>query len=343
MPLRVHGGADARGAVRWDFSTCANAAGPCPLALAQVQAADPRRYPDPAATAVRQALADLHGVARDRILVAASASEFIQRITAVTARLWPGAVQVPRHAYGDYAAAALAWQRSVQAEGQGDRQGAAQPVALRWCAEPSSPRGEDAAPPPDAAALPTVLDAVYAPLRLHGSSAWSEAARDAVFVLHSPNKALGLTGIRGAYAVAPRTAAYDVAALCQALDAAAPSWPLGAHAEAMLLSWATPQVQTWVAGSRSVLASWKAALLQGLQQRGFQLHASVVPHGVVQPPPWYPPQALALLRQHEVAVRDTSSFGLPGHWRVSAQPADALAALLRACDAMPGRPLSIDT
>lgn len=332
---RVHGGADARGAARWDFSTCANAAGPCPDALAQVRAADATRYPDPAATAVRQALAELHGVERWRILPAASASEFIQRITAVTARLWPGAVQVPRHAYGDYAAAASAWQRSVQAEGQGG----AQAISLRWFAEPSSPHGDDTAPPVDGGALPTVLDAVYAPLRLHGASAWSVAARDAVFVLHSPNKALGLTGIRGAYAVAPRAVAYDVAALCQALEAAAPSWPLGAHGDAMLRSWATPQVQDWVASSRAVLAQWKAELQQGLQLRGFSVHASVAPHFVVQPPPTFPPDALAILRQHDVAVRDTTSFGLPGRWRVSAQAANAQAALLQACDAMPGAKL----
>ena len=336
---RVHGGADARGAARWDFSTCANAAGPCPPALAQVRAADTTRYPDPAATAVRQALAELHGVECWRILPAASASEFIQRITAVTGRWWPGAVQVPQHAYGDYAAAALAWQRSVQAEGLGEGQGQGQDegqgVSLRWFAEPSSPRGEDAAPPVDGGALPTVLDAVYAPLRLHGGSAWDATARDAVFVLHSPNKALGLTGIRGAYAVAPRAAAYDVAALCQALEAAAPSWPLGAHGDAMLQSWATPQVQAWVASSRAVLAPWKAALQQGLQLRGFSVHASVAPHFVVQPPRTFPPEALAILRQHGVAVRDTASFGLPGGWRVSAQAANAQAALLQACDAMP--------
>ena len=37
---RSHGGADARGRARWDFSTNANAAGPCPIAVAALQAAD---------------------------------------------------------------------------------------------------------------------------------------------------------------------------------------------------------------------------------------------------------------------------------------------------------------
>ena len=157
---RSHGGADALGAARWDFSTCANAAGPCPTALAAVQRADVTRYPDPEATAVRTALAALHGVALWRVLPAASASEFIQRFTAVSARLWPGGVGVPALAYGDYAAAALACARQVYA-GDGPPDGR---ITLHWAAEPSSPLGQDAPPDAQVGKGPSVLDAVYAPL-----------------------------------------------------------------------------------------------------------------------------------------------------------------------------------
>ena len=79
---RVHGGTDALGAARFDFSTNSNACGPCPHALAAVQATDPTRYPDADYTVLRQRLADLHGVARWRIVLAGSASEFIFRLTA---------------------------------------------------------------------------------------------------------------------------------------------------------------------------------------------------------------------------------------------------------------------
>lgn len=327
MTWRVHGGADARGRARWDFSTCANAAGPCPTALAAVQAADATRYPDPAATAVRQALAALHGVEPARILPAASASEFIQRITAVTGRLWPGAVRVPKRAYGDYALAATAWGRTCITDA------CAGLVKLAWHADPTSPLGQDGEPPGcDFGDGPVVLDAVYAPLRLHGDSAWTTDAEDRVFVLHSPNKALGLTGVRGAYAVAPASSAradWDAQRCCAALEAAAPSWPLSAHAEAMLLSWATPAVQDWVAASRVMLAAWKADLVQRLSLRGFSMQASVTPYMVVQPPR---PVDLEALRAYDVAVRDTTSFGLAGWWRVSAQPPSALDALERALD-----------
>lgn len=336
MAARVHGGADARGAARWDFSTCANAAGPCPMALAAVQAADATRYPDPAATAVRQALAALHGVEPERILPAASASEFIQRITAGTGRLWPGAVKVPRWAYGDYAEAAAAWGRASHAEAHEDGASRAPPCTLRWYADPTSPMGQDGDPPEgDARRFPAVLDAVYAPLRLQGTSAWTASERDAVFVLHSPNKALGLTGVRGAYAVAPAQgsgdgeAGYDVAACRRALQAAAPSWPLSAHADAMLQAWAMPETQVWVAASHAVLSGWKADLLRRLSARGFELQASVTPYTVVRPKVWVEP---ALLREHGVGVRDASSFGLPGWWRVSAQAPAAQDAFMHALD-----------
>ena len=69
-----HGGPDALGVPRWDFSTNANACGPCPMALAALQQADARHYPDPAYTHLRERLAAFHGVARQRMVLAASAS-----------------------------------------------------------------------------------------------------------------------------------------------------------------------------------------------------------------------------------------------------------------------------
>lgn len=329
---RVHGGADARGPAGSDFSTCSNAAGPCPQALAAVQRADATRYPDPAATAVRQALAWLHDVEPERVLVAASASEFIQRITAVSGRLLPGAVRVPLRAYGDYAHAAAAWGRAVH------RGEAAEDVTLSWHADPGSPCGEDSAPPAGVAVAPAkhplVLDAAYAPLRLQGASQWGPAACDAVFVLHSPNKALGLTGVRGAYAIAPRRADFDLQACCAALAAAAPSWPLSAHAQALLLAWASQPVQDWVRGSHDLLRAWKSRLQHGLAARGFELRASVTPFFVACAPV---PVDLQSLRGADVAVRDATSFGLPGWWRLSVQPPAVQDELLLALDRLGDR------
>jgi len=328
LNARLHGGAGPQGRARWDFSSNGNASGPCPVALAAVRAADALHYPDASHLAVREQLAAHHGVALQRVLVAASASEFIQRISAVGARLAPGPVQLPALAYGDYALAAQAHGRALVFDD------GPLPATLRWCAEPSSPLGGDAAPPDAPGDRPTVLDLAYAPLRLDGSGSWSASSRDAVLQLHSPGKALGLLGVRAAYALLPlqQQVDWDVARWHQALAQAAPSWPLGAHGEALLRAWALPATQRWLAQSHDQLRGWRQQLRQALAARGVALRDSVTPFFCAR---------LALCpdaaRRHGVAVRDAASFGLPGWVRLNALSLAGQQALLAALDESPGR------
>lgn len=317
---RTHGGPGAQGPVRWDFSTNVNAAGPCPQSVHALARCDATRYPDAGYHALRERLAAWHGVDAGRILLAASASEFIQRITAVGQRLSAGPVALPALAYGDYAVAARACGRAVMDE-------ADTTATLRWCTDPGSPLGQDGVPPPDPAATPTVLDAAYAPLRLSGASAWSSDQREAVFQLYSPNKALGLPGIRGGYAIAPARADWPVQAWCDALRAAEPSWPLGAHAVSLLECWTDAATQAWLADAHGTLRTWTAALRAALTEFGLQPAPSVTPFLCARLPAAAEPSAL---RRHGLAVRDTTSFGLPGWMRVSAQPPQALDALCSA-------------
>ena len=313
---RMHGGPDASGAARWDFSTNANAAGPCPHALEALRRADPSRYPDPGYHRLRERLAAWHGVDVSRIVIAASASEFIQRITAVGARLAPGPVQVPRHAYGDYAAAARAHGRPVIVEG-------AAPT-LRWCADPSSPLGQDSVPPNDLPLGTTVLDAVYAPLRLEGRSAWSSTARDAVFELVSPNKALGLPGVRAAYAIAPRDGGRT---------GAPPLPPPSPRGRWALTAWRCSKPGSAMArrsgwpNSFPGCAKWEAAASWPPQAAGAEVQPSVTPFVCARLPAGATPQAL---RTCGIAVRDAASFGLPAWVRLSAQPPASVDALRQA-------------
>lgn len=317
MTPRIHGGADALGPVRWDFSSNANACGPCPMALQAVQVADAAHYPDPAYTRLRAALAGLHGVDPARLLLAASASECIQRLTAWRWRAGDRRFWTPQHAYGDYAHAASAWGLE-----RVDQAGRAQ---LAWLCDPGSPLGQGESLDVVRALLdPTprtvVLDRAYAPLRLRGASALSAAQLDRVWQLWSPNKALGLTGVRAAYAIAPLGAHRDVAEL----DALSPSWPIGAHGEAMLMAWTTSEVQDWVVASRHTLADWAGALRARLVARGWTCAPSDTAYGCARPPQ---PIEAAALRAQGIKLRDATSFGLPGWWRLSAQRPDALAAL----------------
>lgn len=320
----AHGGPDALGVPRFDFSTNSNACGPCPQVFAALQQADATRYPDPRYTALRVQLADFHGVAPDRILVAGSASEGIFRITAWVARRGGTRVCVPQHAYGDYTQAARAWGMAVVVEGWQD----ARKADLVWCCEPSSPLGGAHSPWPDTGLATVVLDCAYAPMRLSGFPSWNEAQRNRVWQLFSPNKALGLTGVRGAYAIAPETAQTDV----QALEALAPSWPLGAHGVALLQSWVQPGVQAWLEQSRITLRQWRVRQLERLTAHGWNCLPSETNFFCAQPPlpeGMAMPQWLDALRtQHSIKLRDATSFGLSGWVRLAVREPAAQDALI---------------
>lgn len=320
--LHQHGGPDALGAPAHDFSTNANACGPCPAARASVAAADARHYPDPAYTALRGALAGFHAVDVERIVLAVSASEFIARFTAWVARGGGRRVWLPAHAYGDYARCAVAWRLApVPHPSHAD---------LAWLCEPSSPLG--IAEPAAGAVLVSgagqvVLDRAYEPLRLSGHGSLDAAALDRVWQLWTPNKALGLTGVRGAYAIAPAGAGDAVAEL----DALAPSWPIGVHGLALLQAWPTPEVQRWLRHSLSTLRTWKTQQIARCESLGWGVLHSDANYFVARLPRQVGATHLQRLRrEYGVKLRDGAPFGLPGHVRLCVRsPADQAAL----CDA----------
>ncbi|WP_307692260.1 aminotransferase class I/II-fold pyridoxal phosphate-dependent enzyme [Variovorax ginsengisoli] len=314
MNTLQHGGPDAQGAAPHDFSTNGNGCGPCPevaKALRQVSAA---HYPDPRYTALRQQLAAFHAVSPARIVMAASASEFISRITAAVARVRPGtAVALPRLSYGDYARAAQAWGLAARCD-----EPVTADVGLAWHCEPSSPLGQSEAGlgtrlrTADPSAV-QVIDRAYEPLRLDGMADVPDAALDTVWQLWTPNKALGLTGIRAAYAIAPTDAGDAV----ERVHAMAPSWPVGAHGVALLASWVQPSVQRWLDDSRTVLRHWKALQRKRCDDMGWHSLPSNCNFFVAAPPVKDVAQLGGRLRAHGVKLRDTASFGLPGHVRMA--------------------------
>ncbi|ABE44677.1 aminotransferase class I/II-fold pyridoxal phosphate-dependent enzyme [Polaromonas sp. JS666] len=327
--LRIHGGPDPYGVPLHDFSTNSNACGPCPLAQAAVSQADATVYPDASYTALRQQLAGFHGVDVRRVLLAGSASEFIFRVTALVALMALVAkeggrsVWLPPLSYGDYAQAAHAHRLTVA-----DQVANAQ---LRWSCDPSSPLGaahaglddlvNEAGPP-----AISVLDRAYEPLRLSGALALTDAQLQKFWQLWTPNKALGLTGVRAAYAIAPVDAEEEVLALEQLC----PSWPAGAHGVAMLHAWLRPDVQDWLVDSLKTLREWKArqiALCESLGWTCLPSHANFFCARPVLPAGLALQQVLAALRLQGIKLRDTTSFGLPGHVRISVQPPAAQDAL----------------
>jgi histidinol-phosphate aminotransferase len=216
------------------------------------------------------------------------------------------------------------------------------PAALRWHANPSSPLGECVASDEaaDQAAV-RVLDCAYQPLKidrfaLGDHAAWraNDPAQNGWWQLWTPNKALGLTGVRAAYAIAPAGSEAAV----DALSALCPSWLLGSHGVALLQAWVQADVQLWLAQSRHTLVQWKLRQVHVLQALGWQCLPSDTNYFVAKPPldlaEADPAHALAkllhALRTQGIKLRDTSSFGLPGHVRWSVQPPQSQDALVRA-------------
>ena len=320
----LHGGPDADGIAVFDFSTNSHAGGPCPAALQAVQAADATRYPDPAYAALRQQLAAFHGVAPQRVVLAASASEFIHRITSLAAQRGAAQVGVPQYSYGDYAHAAEVRALAVLRAGQGPAAG-----GLAWACEPSSPLGlsdpavrvwreaSGASGADIAGPALRVLDCAYVPLRLDPPGAWAGAPPAQLpahcWQLWTPNKALGLTGVRAAYAIAPP----GDEALARELTGLAASWPVGAHGVAMLQAWVQPATQHWLVHSLDSLRAWKTRQQALCTDLGWTVHpGSLANYFCAQPVCGTLQGELAALRERGIKLRDTTSFGLPGSVRL---------------------------
>jgi histidinol-phosphate aminotransferase len=165
-----------------------------------------------------------------------------------------------------------------------------------------------------------VVDMAYAPLCDSSLTAGIEKAASAAYRLYSPNKAFGLTGVRGAYLIAPR--------IDRRIAAAAPSWVIGRDAVTFLEAACEPQAQSWLAQVLPQLQRWRMRLASSLRQLGLQVRES--PATFLMAKVGDAGRVAAHLRSHDLRVRDGSSFGLRQWIRLSAQPLPAQKALLAA-------------
>lgn len=342
-----HGGTDAGPSVRIDFSTNAHPLGPNPWVQAAVRQALIEAYPDPTYTALRSTLAALHDAAPERIVVGASASELIWRLSAAFAQTAGQGAQacVASPTFGEYARAAVAFGLTVLAP-HTVRSGV---PTLRWLCRPNNPTGAAMADD-DVASLariashrggwPLVVDLAYQPFASllaavhldHHPGTLNTAWADQVVQLWSPNKLHGLTGVRGAYLVLP----VDVPAAWQAdtLAQHAPSWVLGADGVALLSAHAQAPALTSLQQRHADLQAFKSAQDTALQAAGWQQVPSPLHFGLAAPPdilrwPLRAEQWHAHLRAHGIKLRRGDSFGLPGWVRLCVRRPAEVAELIQ--------------
>lgn len=310
--LAEHGGPDDGPAVAHDFSTNANPLGPPPGLWQAVQQADRRAYPEPHYRALRRRLGD-----EARVLPTAGGAEGIRRMTLAALLTGRREVWVPQPGFGDYALAAQALRLTVRPYRRPQDICPSAP-ALVWICEPCNPTGASEAAWPALDAL-VVVDTAYEPLRLTGESPVLPAG---AWQLVCPNKALGLTGVRAGYLVAPTTD--EVWAQAVSL---APSWVLSAEGVALLTHWPDDDTQQWLASARTTLRDWTVAQRHLLSSFGWEQGSSCTPFWLARPPH---DGLLPRLRQQGIKLRDATSFGLPGWVRVSTQPPASQQALQEA-------------
>lgn len=344
----LHGGPDNGPPITWDFSSNANAVA-MPAALqATLLTADRSRYPDPHYTALRERLAEASGVPPELIVPTAGSSEGIRRLTLAAYLQGVRQVWVPQPGYADYQAAALALGMAVHPYASpteldhalSGQTGVGQGVLL-WLCEPCNPTGaslpasfwrERAVSWRKQAQVIVAVDRAYEPLRLSGCNPISAELGSWVWQFHSPNKALGLTGVRAGWIQAP---SQDPWRLREAMSRLAPSWVLSAEGVALLMHWHDEATCAWLHQSRQTLARWMASQQARLSERGWLVEPTDVPFYLTRPP------GLAMrdldhllwhLRQEGIKVRDARSFGLAGWLRLRAHQPEAHRALIQAID-----------
>lgn len=337
MKLNEHGGSDAGPAVAHDFSSNASPLGPPPQLLAAVLGAERQRYPDPAYTALRTQLGAATGVGPERVLPCSGGAEAIRRLSLAALLAGGRCVWVPQPGFGDYAAAALALNMKVRSYRNITElcQGLAESASngdLAWVCEPCNPSGSTLSGEDwqalslalQAAKVTLAIDQAYEPLRLHGQSQLPADLAEQAWRLHCPNKALGLTGVRAAYLLAPA----EADRLLAHAQAVAPSWVLSSEGCALLMHWHSEDTRQHLSKVTKVLRAWQEAQQQILAELDWQQSPSCSNFWLARPS-----QALCLQRlRHDhrsggIKLRDAQSFGLPGWVRLSVQPPEAQAAL----------------
>jgi histidinol-phosphate aminotransferase len=319
----IHGGTDSQTEPRYDFSSNANPLGPCPSVLAAIRRADITRYPDPLYTGLRDELAAFHGASADRVVIGAGASELILRLI----RRCDGPVHQLAPTFSEYARGAHLTRRRVLSAHSPPAFLRAQSrhPGLGFLCWPNNPTGDEwplefvAAA---AAAGPLVVDLAYAPLTAASDTAAIERAAARAYRLYSPNKSFGLTGVRGAYLIAPR--------IDRRLALDAPSWVIGRDAVGLLHASSQRRAQLWLEESLPRVHRWRSQLARSLHQLGLSVRDG--PATFLLARVGDASRVASRLRGYGVRVRDCTSFGMPEWLRLSAQRPAAQKALLAALD-----------
>lgn len=345
-----------------DFSASTNAFGPPPGVHEALAACDLTRYPDRAASPLREALAARDGLPADCVLVGNGAAGLIWALA--LAWLRPGdRAFVVGPTFGEYAAASrLARAEVVEWDGLwsaatgrrfsspsvehkepkrrlaaaiqkelAEAIAAARP-RLVWLCNPNNPTGAYLSAAGVAALLPAapdalwVLDEAYRPFVADPWPSIPLIERGNVVLLRSLTKDCALPGVRLGYLLGTADVIARVAA-------AQPPWSVSAAAIACGL--AALRDPDHVARTTAALRAEAARLADRLRAQGWRVLPSATHFMLIEVGDAAAVRA-TLLREHRIQVRNCASFGLPTFIRVAARRPEENERLIEAmCDLTP--------
>lgn len=333
-----HGGAPAG----WlDLSANPNPLGTPAEVRAAIATVRYDRYADLDRRAAERHLAADAGVPPTSVLLTAGATEALRLIA--SAFMDPGAsVVIAGPTYGEYARLADLAGATIE-EVRAAAPSFEPPIAalaaalvvpgraMAIVADPNNPTGRplgaaghrrllDALPAPEARDAILVVDQSFAPFAAARMPIGALLATDRVLLVRSLTKRLATPGVRVGYLLgAPR--------LLARLRAARDPWSVGAHAiaAASAARWELRRSE------RQSIVAWRRSLVAGLTARGLRPVRSDANFVLA----WAGPRArdiLAGLARRRIAVRDATSFELPGYLRFAVCPPAAQARLFAALD-----------
>ena len=331
----AHGGFHSEHQTDWlDFSSNVNPYGPSPRIWDAMRDVPIGRHPDPRATPLRNALAEIENVSANRLIVGNGSVDLIYHLAVAYVRA-DDRVLIVAPTFSEYAAASAIMGAEVMVyRAHPDNDFALDVDALLTHARACNPRLIFLCNPnnPTGKYVPRqivekilracpdtllVLDEAFIRFVTNTWSSRELRAFDNLLVLRSLTKDYALTGLRIGYAMASPS-------VIEAIGKVQPPWSVNALAQAAAI--AALRDEKHLRDSLAALAHATDTFIRDLTWLGWRVIPSATNFFLMQVPS--ASEFTRRLRERKIVVRDGTSFGLPTFARIAVRKPEENARLV---------------